>query len=101
MLEEAPGLDGARHELANRAGQRPGIVAGPGQPPDSTRVVITIRETVRARSCDLVAIRHDVEARLDAPLADRELVDGACQMTKYANFSECGPSKPTVQPNQS
>lgn len=68
---------------------------------DSTRVVITVRETVRARSCDLVAIRYDVEVRLDAPLADRELVDGACQMSKYANHAECGPNKPTVQPGQS
>jgi len=68
---------------------------------ESTRVVITVRETVRARSCDAVAIRYHVEVRLDAPLADRELVDGACQMTKYANYSECGPNKPTVQPGQS
>lgn len=67
---------------------------------DSTRVVITVRETVRARSCDTVAVRYDVEVRLDAPLADRELVDGACQMTKYANYAECGPNKPTVQPGK-
>ena len=68
---------------------------------DSTRVIITVRETVRARSCEAVAIRYDVEVRLDAPLADRELVDGACQMSKYANHSECGPNKSTVQPGQS
>ena len=68
---------------------------------DSTRVIITVRETVRARSCEAVAIRYDVEVRLDAPLADRELVDGACQMSKYANHSDCGPNKSTVQPGQS
>jgi hypothetical protein len=68
---------------------------------DSTRVVITLRETVRARSCNANAVRYHVEVRLDAPLADRELVDGACQMTKYANHSECGPNKPTVQPGRS
>ena len=68
---------------------------------DSTRVVITVRETVRARSCDTVGVRYDVEVRLDAPLADRELVDGACQMSKYANQSDCEPKKSTVQPGQS
>lgn len=68
---------------------------------DSTRVVITVRETVRARSCDAVGVLYDVEVRLDAPLAERGLVDGACQMSKYANHSECGPNKSTVQPGQS
>ena len=67
---------------------------------DSTRVVITVRETVRARSCEDVAIRYDLEVRLDAPLADRELVDGACQMSKYADYAECEPSKLTVQPGK-
>ena len=68
---------------------------------DSTRVVITVRETVRARSCVAMAVFYHVEVRLDAPLADRELVDGACQMSKYANQSECVPKKSTVQPGQS
>ena len=68
---------------------------------DSTRVIITVRETVRARSCTANAVRYHVEVRLGAPLADRELVDGACQMSKYANHSECGPKKSTVQPGQS
>ena len=68
---------------------------------DSTRVVITVRETVRARSCDLVGVLYDLEVRLDAPLADRALVDGACQMSKYAKRVECGPNKSTVRPGQS
>jgi hypothetical protein len=68
---------------------------------DSTRVVITVRETVRARSCTANAVRYHVEVRLGARLADRKLVDGACQMSKYANRSECGPNKSTVQPGQS
>lgn len=38
--------------------------------------------------------------RLDAPLADRELVDGACQMSSTRNYGECGPTKSTVQPGQ-
>ena len=63
---------------------------------DSTRVVITVRETVRATSCDAVAILYDVEVRLDAPLADRALVDGACQMSSTRNYGECGPTKSTV-----
>jgi len=68
---------------------------------NSTRVVITVRETLRARSCDANAVRYHVEARLNAPLADRKLVDGACLMSKYANHSECEPNKSTVQPGQS
>ena len=68
----------------------------------STRVVITVRETVRAKSCEAVAIRYDLEVLLDAPLADRELFDGACQMSKYADHSESraeqvdGPAGPIV-----
>ena len=68
---------------------------------DSARVVITVRETVRATSCDAVGILYDVEVRLDAPLADRELVDGACQMSSTRNYGECGPNESTVQPGQS
>ena len=68
---------------------------------DSTRVVITVREIVRARSCDASAALNHVEVRLGAPLADRELVDGACQMSKHANQSECEPKKSTIQPGQS
>lgn len=75
--------------------------ADAGVDEDPTRVVITVRETVRARSCDAVAVRYHVEVHLDAPLAERALVDGACQMSKYANNSECGPNKSTVQPGQS
>ncbi|NMM33004.1 MAG: hypothetical protein HHJ13_03215 [Phycicoccus sp.] len=68
---------------------------------NATRVVITVRETVRATSCIDVGVPYDVEVRLDAPLADRELVDGACQMSEYANYAGCRSSKSTVQPGQS
>lgn len=44
---------------------------------DPTRVTITIRETVRSRSCSDVGVRHRVRVRLDAPLGNRMLVDGA------------------------
>lgn len=68
---------------------------------DSTRVVITVSETVRARSCSDVGVPYDVEVRLEASLADRELVDGACQMPEYARYIECGPNKVTVEPSAS
>lgn len=44
---------------------------------DSARVTITIRETVRSRSCSDVGVRHRLQVRLERPLSDRELVDGA------------------------
>ncbi|MBA3410326.1 MAG: hypothetical protein H0U15_05665 [Geodermatophilaceae bacterium] len=68
---------------------------------DSSRVVITVKETVRARSCNDVGVPYDVEVRLDAPLSDRELVDGACQIPEYEGDVECGPSKVTVEPSES
>ncbi len=64
----------------------------------SARVVITVRETVRATSCSDVGVPYNVEVRLDAPLADRELMDGACQIPEYAGYVECGPNKLTVDP---
>jgi len=63
---------------------------------DSTRVVITVRESVQAMSCTDVGVLYDVEVRLNAPLADRELVDGACQMSEHANYAECGPNTSTI-----
>jgi hypothetical protein len=63
---------------------------------DSTRVVVTVRQTVRARSCNDMGVPYDVEVRLDNPLGDRELVDGACRMPEYASYGECRPSKMTV-----
>lgn len=63
---------------------------------DSDRVVITVRETVRAMSCSDVGVSYEVEVRLHAPLADRELVDGACEMPEYANYIECGSKRATV-----
>jgi len=64
---------------------------------DSERVTITVTETVRARSCSDVGVSYDIQVRLDAPLGDRELVDGACQMTKYAHYIVCGQTKTTVE----
>ncbi|MQW74939.1 hypothetical protein GHK92_03555 [Nocardioides sp. dk4132] len=65
---------------------------------DPKRVTITVRETVRAMSCSDVGVSYDIHVRLDAPLGDRELVDGACQMPKYAHYIVCGQNKTTVEP---
>lgn len=62
-----------------------------------TRVVVTVRETVRTRSCSDVGVRYDVEVRLGSPLADRRLVDGACEMSEYAQYTQCEPSRATVE----
>ncbi len=64
---------------------------------ETDRVVITVHEIVRARSRSDVGVPHDVEVRLDAPLADRELVDGACKMPEYADYVQCGSEKATVE----
>lgn len=54
-----------------------------------TSVIITLREEIRASSCSDVGVSYDVEVSLDAPVAERELLDGACQMAEYAGRSEC------------
>lgn len=64
---------------------------------DTTRVVVTVRETVRARSCSDVGVAYELDVRLDAPLGDRELVDGACQLPAYASYTDCRKEKPTVE----
>ena len=63
---------------------------------DAARVVITVSETVRARSCNDVGVTYGMQVQLEAPLADRELLDGACRMSEYAQYAECEPDKPTV-----
>jgi hypothetical protein len=64
---------------------------------DSERVTITVRETVRAMSCSDVGVSYKTQVRLDAPLGDRKLVDGACQMSKYAHYIDCGQNRTTVE----
>lgn len=71
--------------------------AGADVDEDSERVTITVTETVRAMSCSDVGVSYDIQVRLDAPLGDRELVDGACQMPKYARYIVCGQSTTTVE----
>lgn len=64
---------------------------------DAARVVVTVHETVRARSCSDVGVSYELQAHLDGPLADRELVDGACEMTRFANYADCDPQLVTVE----
>jgi hypothetical protein len=63
----------------------------------SERVTITVRETVRARSCSDVGVSYDIQVRLDAPLGDRELVDGACQMPEYSHYIVCRQDEATAE----
>jgi hypothetical protein len=44
---------------------------------DDDEVVLTVYQTVRRGSCDASAPTYEVEVRLDRPLGERELVDGA------------------------
>ncbi len=62
---------------------------------DARRVAVTVRQTVRARTCSDVGVRYDIDAQLDAPLGERELVDGACETAEYSHYTECSPKKPT------
>jgi hypothetical protein len=64
---------------------------------NATRVVITVSETTRARDCSDVGVTYDIQLQLDEPLADRQLLDGACQMSEYGHYLECAPDKPTVE----
>ena len=51
---------------------------------DDDRVILTIRTVVRADSCPDVGVRYNIDAHLDAPVGDRELVDGACLIPEIA-----------------
>ena len=64
---------------------------------DSVRVVVTVSETVRARSCSDVGVLYEIDVHLDAPLGDRELVDGACRMPRYESGGECARNRSTVE----
>ena len=53
------------------------------------RVVLTVRETVYSRSCSDVGVTYEHEVRLDEPLGERELVDGACLVEELSRRSAC------------
>jgi hypothetical protein len=52
-------------------------------------VVLTVRAVVRATTCPAVGVPYEIDAHLESPLGDRELVDGACLIEKYARYSAC------------
>lgn len=59
---------------------------------DETATTVTI--TVRVRdlpwwSCSDVGIPRAVEVLLDAPLGDRQLIDGACLHGETASYADC------------
>ena len=58
------------------------------------KVVLTVRVVVRATSCPDVGVPYEIDARLEAPLGDRELVDGACLIDDYAHYSACSSTQP-------
>ncbi len=52
-------------------------------------VVITVTETVRALVCRDELTSYDVVVDLEAPLGDRELVDGACRLGQWSQDVRC------------
>lgn len=56
---------------------------------EKARVILTVRTTVRAPSCPDVGVLYSIDAHLDAPLGDRELLDGACLMPEFAQYTAC------------
>lgn len=56
-------------------------------------VVLTVRARIRATSCPDVGVSYEIDAHLEAPLGDRELVDGACLIDEYAHYSACGSAR--------
>jgi hypothetical protein len=56
---------------------------------DAGRVVLTVHETVYSRSCSDVGVTYDHEVRLDEPLGERDLVDGACLVEELSRRSAC------------
>jgi hypothetical protein len=62
---------------------------------DARRVTLTVEQTVRASTCSDVGVRYEIDAQLDAPLGDRELVDGACEISELSHYTDCWPKKPT------
>ncbi len=83
---EPPSIDGAVVRLTYVGSEcRSGVRADVDE--DPARVTITIRETVRSRACSDVGVRHRLRVRLDEPLGDRRLVDGARASTTRQDTS--------------
>jgi hypothetical protein len=89
-------VDGATVRLTYTGSEcRDGVQADVEE--DADRVTITVKETVRATSCNDVGIIYDLVVQLDSPLGTRELVDGTCQMPQYARSIDCSSDLVTVE----
>lgn len=53
------------------------------------RVVLTVHRWSRATSCTDIGIPYTLTAVLSRPLGDREVVDGACDVSPYRDWSDC------------
>lgn len=49
--------------------------------------------------CSDVGVRYEIEVHLDAPLGDRVLVDGACELPEYNGYLGCRANRMTVEPD--
>ena len=61
---------------------------------DAKRVVLTVRTRTFAFSCSDANALYHIEARLDSPLGDRKLIDGACKIPQFVDDLDCMPGKP-------
>lgn len=61
-------------------------------------VVITVTETKRLLVCgaDEDPRSYDVSVDLDAPLGERDLVDGACELSEFEQDARCASGLATV-----
>ncbi|QWC86089.1 hypothetical protein KLP28_05035 [Nocardioidaceae bacterium] len=61
------------------------------------RVVVTVRQLSLAGACSDVGVPVQVVAELEAPLGQRELVDGYCEQSARARVTGCRGTAPMVQ----
>ena len=64
---------------------------------DSDRVVVTVRQLSLASACSDVGVPVRVMAELDAPLGQRELVDGYCEQSERGRVAGCWGIAPMVE----
>jgi len=59
---------------------------------DVASVVVTVKETVRSLVCgdDEPVESFEVTVELEAPLGERDLVDGACRLGQFGDDPRCG-----------
>lgn len=79
------GRDVTLEYAGSSCGVQPDVVAVE----DASRVVLTVSEQVDGSECSDVDVPRTLEVRLSAPLGRRDLVDGACQVDRYASYVQC------------